>query len=150
MNWISLTKNKDHWINSTWCCDGGIVSKSCECFIVWWRNIIKRSIGNELYKTSIDYQSGKIIKYFERETQKNFSLKNGVIHGIIQVLFLNMSAQLTRQFGMAPGGEFRAAYRQVKSLFPSMAQPGFWLLIYTRKTMNEKLFTWEYNENVEK
>ena len=28
-----------------------------------------------------------------------------------------MSAQLTKQFGMAPGGEFRAAFRQVKSLF---------------------------------
>ena len=42
-------------------------------------------------------------------------LKNGVIHGIIQVLFLNLSAQLTKQFGMAPGGEFRAAFRQVNS-----------------------------------
>ena len=32
----------------------------------------------------------------------------------MQVLLLSVSAHITKQLGMAPGGEFRAAYREVQ------------------------------------
>ena len=32
---------------------------------------------------------------------------------MIHVLLLSMTAHLTKELGMAPGGEFRAAFRQV-------------------------------------
>lgn len=38
---------------------------------------------------------------------------NGVYNGIMYILLLNMSAHLTREVGMAPGGEFRVAFREV-------------------------------------
>ncbi|CAF1341497.1 unnamed protein product [Rotaria sp. Silwood1] len=41
---------------------------------------------------------------------------NGVIHGIIHVLLLSMTAHLTKQLGMAPGGEFRAAFREAQKV----------------------------------
>ncbi|UJR34327.1 hypothetical protein I4U23_021730 [Adineta vaga] len=41
---------------------------------------------------------------------------NGVIHGIIHVLLLSMTAHLTKQLGMAPGGEFRTAFREAQKV----------------------------------
>lgn len=41
---------------------------------------------------------------------------NGVIHGIIHVLLLSMTAHLTKQLGMAPGGEFRTAFKQARKV----------------------------------
>lgn len=38
---------------------------------------------------------------------------NGVYNGIIYLLLLDMSAHITKEIGMAPGGEFRVAYREV-------------------------------------
>jgi len=38
--------------------------------------------------------------------------------GIMNVLLLSMSAHITKQLGMAPGGEFRAAYREVIQCTP--------------------------------
>lgn len=38
---------------------------------------------------------------------------NGVYNGIMYILLLNMSAHLTREVGMAPGGEFRVAFKEV-------------------------------------
>ena len=38
---------------------------------------------------------------------------NGLYNGIMYILLLNMSAHITKELGMAPGGEFRAAYREV-------------------------------------
>ncbi|MFH4974128.1 hypothetical protein AB6A40_000837 [Gnathostoma spinigerum] len=35
----------------------------------------------------------------------------GAVQGILHVVLLSMSAHITRQLGMAPGGEFRAAYK---------------------------------------
>ena len=37
----------------------------------------------------------------------------GVVQGIVHILLLNMSAHLTEQLGMAPGGEFRRAFLEV-------------------------------------
>ena len=38
----------------------------------------------------------------------------------MQVLLLSMSAHITKQLGMAPGGEFRAAYREVRFIDTSL------------------------------
>ena len=42
-----------------------------------------------------------------------FLLQSGVVQGIMHLLLLSMSAHLTKQLGMAPGGEFRRAFREV-------------------------------------
>ncbi|KAF5288563.1 hypothetical protein FQA39_LY15342 [Lamprigera yunnana] len=41
---------------------------------------------------------------------------NGVYHGIMYLLLLNMSAHITKEMGMAPGGEFRVAYKEARNL----------------------------------
>lgn len=38
---------------------------------------------------------------------------SGVYNGVMFILLLNMSAHLTKELGMAPGGEFRTAYKEV-------------------------------------
>lgn len=42
---------------------------------------------------------------------------NGVYNGLMFILLLNMSAYLTKELGMAPGGEFRVAYKEVSQAF---------------------------------
>lgn len=37
---------------------------------------------------------------------------NGYMNGIFYILLLNMSAKLTKELGMAPGGEFRTAMKE--------------------------------------
>ncbi|EFO85261.1 hypothetical protein CRE_24675 [Caenorhabditis remanei] len=49
-----------------------------------------------------DLNSQKIIQTIKQ---------NGAIQGILHVLLLSMSAHVTRELSMAPGGEFRAAHR---------------------------------------
>ena len=39
--------------------------------------------------------------------------QNGTVQGCLYLLMLNLSAHLTRELGMAPGGEFRVAYQEV-------------------------------------
>ena len=41
-------------------------------------------------------------------------IQSGVIAGVMQVLLLSVSAHITKQLGMAPGGEFREAYKEVR------------------------------------
>ncbi|XP_066261651.1 traB domain-containing protein [Euwallacea similis] len=41
---------------------------------------------------------------------------NGAINGLMYLLLLNMSAHITKEIGMAPGGEFRVAYREAKKI----------------------------------
>ncbi|GLH04302.1 TraB domain-containing protein [Gryllus bimaculatus] len=43
--------------------------------------------------------------------------QNGLIHGLMYILLLSMSAHITKQLGMAPGGEFRRAFAEAKQ-FP--------------------------------
>lgn len=38
---------------------------------------------------------------------------NGVVNGVFYLLLLNMSAKLTKELGMAPGGEFRRALEEM-------------------------------------
>lgn len=42
--------------------------------------------------------------------------QNGLINGIFYIVLLNMSANLTKELGMAPGGEFRRALEEVHRL----------------------------------
>merc|ERR1719422_781717 len=42
--------------------------------------------------------------------------QNGTIQGVMYLLMLSMSAHLTKELGMAPGGEFRRAYREAKEV----------------------------------
>lgn len=41
--------------------------------------------------------------------------QNGVMSGLMQMLLLKVSAHITEQLGMAPGGEFREAFKEVWS-----------------------------------
>lgn len=43
--------------------------------------------------------------------------QNGVFNGLMYILLLNMSAHITRELGMAPGGEFRRAMAEVCTLY---------------------------------
>ena len=39
--------------------------------------------------------------------------ENGVIQGLLYLLLLNMTSHITKELGMAPGGEFRTAFHEV-------------------------------------
>ncbi|XP_033105618.1 traB domain-containing protein-like [Anneissia japonica] len=40
--------------------------------------------------------------------------QSGLVSGVMQVLLLSLSAHLTKELGMAPGGEFRRAFREAQ------------------------------------
>lgn len=42
--------------------------------------------------------------------------QNGLVQGLFNVMLLNISARLTKELGMAPGGEFRQAYKEAKKI----------------------------------
>ncbi|XP_071961496.1 traB domain-containing protein-like [Antedon mediterranea] len=42
--------------------------------------------------------------------------QSGVVSGLMQVLLLSLSAHLTKELGMAPGGEFRRAFREAQQI----------------------------------
>ncbi|XP_071817159.1 traB domain-containing protein-like [Apostichopus japonicus] len=42
--------------------------------------------------------------------------QSGVIGGVMQLLLLSMSAHLTKELGMAPGGEFRRAFKEAQTI----------------------------------
>ncbi|XP_028397856.1 traB domain-containing protein-like [Dendronephthya gigantea] len=76
----------------------------------------------ELCRSRVD-----ILKYDEEFLMKEVANINfeklrtlikhaGVVSGIMQILLLSMSAHITKQLGMAPGGEFRAAYQEAKKV----------------------------------
>ena len=45
-------------------------------------------------------------------TIRNFIRRDGIVAGLCQALFLQMSAKITAQLGVAPGGEFRAGFEE--------------------------------------
>lgn len=47
---------------------------------------------------------------------QSITKSNGLLNGLFYILMLNMSAKLTRDLGMAPGGEFRRAVEEMKML----------------------------------
>nr|XP_022295851.1 traB domain-containing protein-like [Crassostrea virginica] len=42
--------------------------------------------------------------------------QNGLVQGLFNVMLLNISARLTKELGMAPGGEFRQAYKEAQKV----------------------------------
>lgn len=47
---------------------------------------------------------------------RSITKSNGLLNGLFYILMLNMSAKLTKDLGMAPGGEFRRAVEEMKLL----------------------------------
>lgn len=47
---------------------------------------------------------------------RNFIRRDGLVAGITQTIFLKLSAHLTKQLGVAPGGEFRAGYEEAQKV----------------------------------
>ena len=69
-----------------------------------------------------------VLKYDEESLMKaakeinfeklKFSIKEtgSVVSGVMQILLLSMSAHITKELGMAPGGEFRVAFREARKI----------------------------------
>ena len=49
-------------------------------------------------------------------TVRNFIRRDGLVAGVCQSLFLQMSAKITAQLGVAPGGEFRAGFEEAQKV----------------------------------
>ena len=58
------------------------------------------------------------------EQIRNNMQKMGFVQGVMYSLLLSLSAQLTRELGMAPGGEFRAAFSEAKKIPGCVIQLG--------------------------
>lgn len=82
------------------------------------RNVRPRAVVVELCSSRVH-----ILKHDEKtllEEAKDINMQkirnvintNGYINGIFYILLLNMSAKLTKELGMAPGGEFRTAMKE--------------------------------------
>ncbi len=49
-------------------------------------------------------------------TLRSFVRRDGLVAGITQSIFIKISAHLTKQLGVAPGGEFRAGYEEAQRI----------------------------------
>lgn len=49
-------------------------------------------------------------------TVRSFIRRDGVVAGVCHSLFLQMSAKITAQLGVAPGGEFRAGFKEAQNV----------------------------------
>lgn len=86
------------------------------------RNVTPRAVVVELCESRVH-----ILKHDEKtllEEAKDINLQkirsviktNGVVNGMFYILLLNMSAKLTKELGMAPGGEFRTAMKEATKI----------------------------------
>ena len=86
------------------------------------RNVRPRTVVVELCKSR-----EHILKHDEKtllDEAKDINMQkirsvirtNGVLNGMFYILLLNMSAKLTKELGMAPGGEFRTAMKEAKKI----------------------------------
>lgn len=82
------------------------------------RNVRPRAVVVELCESRVH-----ILKHDEKtllEEAKDINMQkirnviktNGFLNGMFYILLLNMSAKLTKELGMAPGGEFRTAMKE--------------------------------------
>ncbi|XP_005109412.1 traB domain-containing protein [Aplysia californica] len=55
-------------------------------------------------------------KNINMSTIRQLIQRNGVMQGVLNILLLNMSAYITKELGMAPGGEFRTAFNEARKL----------------------------------
>lgn len=69
--------------------------------------------------------------------------QSGVVQGIMHLLFLSMSAHLTKELGMAPGGEFRAAFREARRIPGCRLQLGDRPINITLRRALSSLSVWQ-------
>lgn len=69
--------------------------------------------NSTLYSSSDKQSKNEIMTFCSKKILFSCLFQSGVVGGVMQVLLLSMSAHITKQLGMAPGGEFRAAYNEV-------------------------------------
>lgn len=69
--------------------------------------------------------------------------QSGFSQGIMHLLFLSMSAHLTKQLGMAPGGEFRTAFREAKKIPGCRLQLGDRPIQVTLRRALSSLSVWQ-------
>lgn len=74
---------------------------------------------------------------------RNVIKSNGYINGIFYVLLLNMSAKLTKELGMAPGGEFRRAMEEAAKIKDCIVQLGDRPINVTLQRALKGLSTWQ-------
>lgn len=67
----------------------------------------------------------------------------GIVQGIMYSLFLSLSAQLTRELGMAPGGEFRRAVAEAKKIPGCIVQLGDRPVDITLRRAVSSLSVWQ-------
>lgn len=86
------------------------------------RNVRPRAVVVELCESRVH-----ILKHDEKtllEEAKDINVHkirnviktNGFFNGMFYILLLNMSAKLTKELGMAPGGEFRTAMKEASKI----------------------------------
>lgn len=69
--------------------------------------------------------------------------QSGVIGGVMQVLLLSMSAHLTKELGMAPGGEFRRAFKEAQTIPGCRVHLGDRPIQITLKRAMSSLSVWQ-------
>lgn len=69
--------------------------------------------------------------------------QNGLLQGVLYFLLLSMSAHLTKQLGMAPGGEFRRAYHEAQQVPGCLVHLGDRPIHVTLQRALAKLSLWQ-------
>ena len=67
----------------------------------------------------------------------------GMVQGVMYLLLLGLSAHLTEQLGMAPGGEFRTAFTEAKKVPGCIIQLGDRPINITMKRAIASLSSWQ-------
>lgn len=86
-----------------------------------------RAVQPDIVMIELDKSRVNILSLDEKtilEESKNMNFQkirltiqqNGFLQGVLYLLLLSMSAHLTKQLGMAPGGEFRQAFAEAKRI----------------------------------
>lgn len=75
--------------------------------------------------------------FFFSEKMLHAIREHGVLRGIMYILLLSTSSQLTKDFGMAPGGEFRRAFQEVNRVYFKKNQSylEFVVVYYDKKSL---------------
>ncbi|XP_070558270.1 traB domain-containing protein-like [Ptychodera flava] len=69
--------------------------------------------------------------------------QSGLITGVMQILLLSMSAHLTKELGMAPGGEFRRAFHEAQKVPGCQVQLGDRPIQITLRRAMAQLSVWQ-------
>lgn len=70
-------------------------------------------IVTNVYRNEIDFLT--VFQFFVFQI-RSITKSNGLVNGLFYILMLNMSAKITQDLGMAPGGEFRRAVEEMHRL----------------------------------